>query len=100
MFGTESAAFLHLPVRRDAMTLAKSDLMKVTDLHIRNTRFRKGVNASALTDRNILLRGSDEMAIQEIFTLLMSTRGAMSDSLSDDPDGGNHCFVGRKLWLA
>jgi hypothetical protein len=26
-------------------------------------------------------------------------RPTFTDSHSDDPDGSNHCFVGRKLWL-
>lgn len=74
--------------------------INVTDLHIRGTRFEDGIESSVLTDGNILLEGSQAIARQELFTLLMATRGAMSDSHSDDPDGSNHCFVGQKLWLA
>jgi len=33
-------------------------------------------------------------------TLVISSQGNVTDSHSDDPDGSNHCFVGRKLWLA
>ena len=74
--------------------------INVTDLHIRGTQFEKSVESSVLTDGNILLSGGDAIARQELFTLLLASRGAMSDSHSDDPDGSNHCFVGKKLWLA
>jgi hypothetical protein len=40
------------------------------------------------------------MARQEMMTLVISSRGNVTDSHSDDPDGSNHCFVGKKLWLA
>jgi hypothetical protein len=35
-----------------------------------------------------------------MMTLVVSSCGNVTDSHSDDPDGSNHCFVGRKLWLA
>jgi hypothetical protein len=75
-------------------------VMNVSDLHFRNTKFEAGINSSALTDGNLLRFGSEDMAMQEMFTLVISTMGAMSDSHSDDPDGNNHCFIGKKLWLA
>jgi hypothetical protein len=75
-------------------------IMNVSDLHFRGTPFEKGIDASVLTHGNILRAGSEDMAAQEMFTLVISTKGAMSDSHSDDPDGSNHCFIGKKLWLA
>jgi hypothetical protein len=75
-------------------------VMNVSDLHFRDTKFEAGIDASVLTDCNLLRLGSEDMAIQEMFTLVISTKGAMSDSHSDDPDGSNHCFIGKKLWLA
>jgi hypothetical protein len=32
-------------------------------------------------------------------TLVISSKGNVTDSHSDDPDGSNHSFCGRKLWL-
>jgi len=75
-------------------------VMNVSDLHFRDTKFEEGIESSVLTDGNLLRLGSEDMAAQEMFTLVISTRGAMSDSHSDDPDGSNHCFIGKKLWLA
>lgn len=75
-------------------------VMNVTDLHFRGTKFEKLVESSVLTKNNILRLGTEDMALQEMFTLLISTKGSMSDSHSDDPDGSNHCFIGKKLWLA
>ena len=35
-----------------------------------------------------------------MMTLVVSSRGGFSDSHSDDADGSNYCFTGKKLWLA
>ncbi len=75
-------------------------VVSVTDLHIRGTRVEAGIGVDALSDFNLLLLGSDDMAIQEMMTLVISTAGNVTDSHSDDPDGSNHCFTGTKLWLA
>ena len=32
-------------------------------------------------------------------TMVVSTKGNVTDSHSDDPDGTNHCFTGSKVWL-
>ena len=74
--------------------------MTVTDLHFRGTRFEKCIDVEALSDFNLLLLGSEELALQEMMTLVVSSAGTFTDSHSDDPDGSNHCFVGEKLWLA
>ena len=91
----------HLPVpelmRRWAAGRAR---VSVTDLHIRGTRLEQAIDVGSLSDFNLLIRGSEAMAYQEMMTLVISSRGNVTDSHSDDPDGSNHCFTGRKLWLA
>ena len=72
----------------------------VTDLHFRGTRLERLIDLSPLSDFNLLLLGSEQLALQEMMTLVISSAGAFTDSHSDDPDGSNHCFVGEKLWLA
>jgi len=75
-------------------------LVTVTDLHFRGTRLETCIDVNALSDFNFLLLGSEELALQEMMTLVVSSAGTVTDSHSDDPDGSNHCFVGEKLWLA
>lgn len=75
-------------------------VVSVTDLHIRGTRLERDIDTSALSSFNLLPLGDDDMRRQEMMTLVVSSRGNVTDSHSDDPDGSNHCFVGRKLWLA
>jgi hypothetical protein len=94
--------------RNETMTV--SDLLRrwertrarvcVTDLHFRDTPVEEALDLNPVSDFNLLLLGSDRMALQEMMTLVVSSRGSMTDSHSDDPDGSNHCFVGTKLWLA
>lgn len=36
----------------------------------------------------------------EMMTLVLSSKGNVTDNHTDDCDGSNHCFVGKKLWLA
>jgi hypothetical protein len=75
-------------------------VVSVTDLHIRGTRVASALGIDELSDFNLLLRGSEDVACQEMMTLVISTAGNVTDSHSDDPDGSNHAFVGKKLWLA
>lgn len=75
-------------------------LVSVTDLHIRETPLEEALGVGTLSDFNILITGSDEMARQEMMTLVISSAGNVTNSHSDDPDGSNHCFTGCKLWLA
>jgi len=75
-------------------------VISVTDLHIRGTRVEPAIGIAALSDFNVLLLGSEDMALQEMMTLVISSAGNVTDSHSDDPDGSNHCFAGTKLWLA
>lgn len=72
----------------------------VTDLHIRGTRVMQSIDTSRLSDFNILASSRGEVGSQEMLTMVVSSAGAMTDSHSDDPDGSNHCFAGKKLWLA
>lgn len=72
----------------------------VTDLHFRGTKFYDKIDAEALTYFNLLVHCPYEVSFLEMLTLVISSRGIFSDSHSDDGDGSNHCFVGKKLWLA
>ncbi len=74
-------------------------VVSVTDLHFRETKLAKFIDVAPLSDFNLLLLGSNDMAEQEIMTLVVSAAGNLTDSHSDDPDGSNHCFCGLKLWL-
>jgi len=75
-------------------------LVSVTDLHIRGTRLERQINTDDLSAFNLLPLGSEDMRRQEMMTMVIGARGNVTDSHSDDPDGSNHCFTGRKLWLA
>jgi hypothetical protein len=75
-------------------------IVGVTDLHIRGTRLEEVIDTRALSYFNTLILGSDDLALQEMMTLVIASPGNVTDSHTDDPDGTNHCFFGRKLWLA
>src|SRR3954469_846111 len=72
----------------------------VTDLHFRDTKFYDKVDAHAISYFNLLPQCPYEVSFLEMMTLVISSKGIYSDSHSDDGDGSNHCFVGKKLWLA
>lgn len=79
-------------------------ILSVTDLHFRKTKFAGMVDTSSLSDFNILCNdpefGSEFMEMIEMMTLVVSSVGNLTDNHADDCDGTNHCFIGRKLWLA
>lgn len=75
-------------------------VVSITDLHVRGTRLEREIDTDLLSQFNLLPLGSERMRLQEMMTLVVSSRGNVTDSHSDDPDGSNHCFTGRKLWLA
>jgi hypothetical protein len=79
-------------------------IVGVTDLHFRETKFDEVIDTTALSDFNVLCNdaefGDDFKAMIEMMTLVISSKGNMTDTHADDCDGTNHCFVGRKLWLA
>jgi hypothetical protein len=69
----------------------------VTDLHYIGTHFDKQVDTVALNQFNLLPRGAEGFQSQD--SLVISSKGAVTDSHSDDHSGSNHCFVGVKLWV-
>ena len=96
-----SHALKRLPVREIMRRwLGGRAIVGVTDLHIRGTRVEEVIDTRALSDFNTLIRGSDHLSEQEMMTLVIASKGNVTDSHSDDPDGTNHCFFGKKLWLA
>lgn len=74
--------------------------VSVTDMHIRGSDVMRRIDCSRLSNFNLLPEGDEEVAAQEMLTMVVSSAGTFSDSHTDDPDGSNHCFVGKKLWLA
>lgn len=72
----------------------------VTDLHFRGTRLFNHIDADAVSYFNLLPRFSAELSFLEMLTMVISSRGIFSDSHTDDGDGSNHCFTGKKLWFA
>lgn len=74
--------------------------INVTDFHFLDTPVGEVIDHRVLSDFNLLPLMPEEVAWIEMMTLVISGRGGMSDSHSDDCDGSNHCFTGCKLWLA
>lgn len=78
----------------------KRGLVNITDLHVRRSkRLIKSIDCSALSDFNLLAGAKKPVSTEEMLTLVVSSAGVFTDSHSDVPDGSNHCFVGKKLWL-
>ena len=75
-------------------------ILGVTDLHFRGTRFADAMDFSALTEFDVLCRDRRFIEEIEMMTVVISSKGNVTDSHQDDCDGSNHCFVGKKLWLA
>lgn len=79
-------------------------ILSVTDLHFRETKFDDVIDTTALSDFNVLCNdpefGGDFRDMIEMMTLVISSKGNLTDIHADDCDGTNHCFLGRKLWLA
>ncbi len=74
-------------------------IVNVTDLHIRDTAVEQLVDPTNLSWFNVLPNCSDDAAAQEMMSLVVSSRGCVSDSHSDAPDSSNYCFTGEKVWL-
>lgn len=72
----------------------------VTDLHFRQTKFFRKIDAGSISYFNLLPLFPEKVSFLEMLTLVISSKGIFSDSHSDDGDGSNHCIVGKKLWLA
>jgi hypothetical protein len=75
-------------------------ILGVTDLHFRGTDFEEAISFSALSGPDILCSDPELISLIEMMTLVISTKANVTDSHADDCDGSNHCFVGKKLWLA
>lgn len=91
----------NLPVREIMRRwLRGRAIVGVTDLHIRGTKVEDVIDTAALSDFNVIICGSDDLAREEMMTLVIASPGNVTDSHSDDPSGTNHCFFGKKLWLA
>lgn len=74
-------------------------LVNITDLHIRGSKLSRSVDCTALSDFNLLAGARYPAGAEEMLTMVISSAGVYTDSHSDSPDGSNHCFVGKKLWL-
>ena len=74
--------------------------INVTDLHLRGTPIEKIIDTHSLSEFNLLPNAPECLSWIEMMTLVISSSGGYSDSHSDDCDGSNHCFTGKKLWLA
>jgi hypothetical protein len=79
--------------QRDRATLSANDI------YFRNEKLDRAFNCDAISDFNVLPTSPPSINHLEVATLLMGTAGCMTDAHSDDPDGCNHCVIGRKLWL-
>src|ERR1041384_6048528 len=75
-------------------------ILGVTDLHFRGTRFADAMDYSALTEFDVLCRDRRFIEEIEMMTVVISSKGNVTDSHQDDCDGSNHCFLGKKLCLA
>ena len=74
-------------------------MVNVTDLHIRNTAIERLADPTNLSWFNVLPDCAEDAAAQEMMSLVVSSRGCVSDSHSDAPDSSNYCFTGEKVWL-
>jgi hypothetical protein len=78
----------------------KKAVLNITDLYARGTPITRLIDTTPLSAFNLLPRSrrSDIQSL-ELLTLVISSVKGFSDSHTDDLDGSNHCFAGRKLWL-
>lgn len=74
-------------------------VVNVTDLHIRGTAIERLADPTNLSWFNVLPDCGEDAAAQEMMSLVVSSRGCVSDSHSDAPDSSNYCFTGEKVWL-
>jgi hypothetical protein len=74
-------------------------IVSVTDLHFRKTKFAESIDTSALSDFNILCDDPFLIENLEMMTVVISSKCNLTDTHTDDCDGSNHCFLGKKLWL-
>lgn len=74
-------------------------LISANDIFYRTEGFDRVFDCSAIASFNILPTSPPRIKYLEVATMLMGTKGCMTDSHSDDPDGCNYCILGRKFWL-
>lgn len=74
--------------------------INVTDFHFRDTPIENVIDSKRLSQFNLYPCSTEQTSWLEMMTLVVSSRAGFSDSHSDDSDGSNHCFIGKKLWLA
>jgi len=74
-------------------------VLSANDVFYRELGLDQAFDCEAIGDFSVLRHAPRRIREIEVATLLMGTRGCMSDSHSDDPDGCNHCVIGRKFWL-
>jgi hypothetical protein len=77
----------------------KTDVFGITDLYIRQTFMEELIDPAGLSKFNLLLSASHAARKQEMFSLVVSSEGMVTDSHSDDPDSNNFCLMGKKLWI-
>jgi hypothetical protein len=68
----------------------------VTDLHIRGTVAEEVIATDVLSRFNLLPEGGPDIRDLEMFSLVLNSRGWVSDSHSDAPGSNNYCLAGRK----
>jgi hypothetical protein len=74
--------------------------INVTDFHFRDTSIEDVIDTRRLSRFNLYPCSAEQTSWLEMMTLVVSSSTGFSDSHSDDSDGSNHCFTGKKLWLA
>jgi hypothetical protein len=74
--------------------------INVTDFHFRDTSIEDVIDTRRLSRFNLYPCATEQTSWLEMMTLVVSSSAGFSDSHSDDSDGSNHCFTGKKLWLA
>jgi hypothetical protein len=74
-------------------------VVSANDIFYRHLKLDSAFDCEAIGDFSVLRHAPARIRELEVATLLMGTTGCLTDSHSDDPDGCNHCIVGRKFWL-
>jgi hypothetical protein len=101
LYGGKGAKRRYLTLRDAAAAWSRdTSVFGVADLHIRDTSMEDIIDPDALAPFNLLTASTPDVQRQEMYSLVISTRGYVTDSHSDAPDSTNYCFTGRKLWIA
>ena len=101
LYGAKGSERRYLTLRDAAAAWTRdTSVFGVADLHIRDTSMEDIIDPDALAPFNLLTASTPDVQRQEMYSLVISTRGYVTDSHSDAPDSTNYCFTGRKLWIA